>query len=371
MRKWVLKFQFLLFLFLSMGLKNYAQTSDTAKVVLFFPDKLKLYVNEKNREQLDQIQLKDLLITNFKLDWSAAYGSAYPYFSRKNEYYYINLSGLNYTPRIAITNRVFQYTPVSEIPELARRTSEKINIVSEKIWSATQPRDFKYYTVEEKKKSPTDPSWRTTIKEIQIDCDWDQHTQSAYFLFVELLQKYFPGIAINCTIRPKHYVERRKLGIPPVKRATFLYEKPNLTIPELRRMFKGKPYPLPLDVALPLWNWVQWFRNEQFLGAMHWNPTPPYDPDYYYSYPYGNDQFSSIDSTGFRILRDTVVDGHFLLKNDRLVKYPTDTMAIKSFFTTLNQKNAVANRQVILIDWDVKKLKAYASFIQNIRHMLH
>jgi len=371
MRIGVLKFQVLLFLFLSMGHKNHAQTTDTAKVVLLFPDNLNLFVNEKNRAQLDQIQLKDLLITNFKLDWSAAYGSAYPYFSRKNEYYYINLSGLNYTPRIAITNRVFQYTPVSEIPELARRTSEKINIVSEKIWSATQPRDFRYYTVEEKKKSPTDPSWRTSIKEIQIDCDWDQHTQSAYFLFVELLQKYFPGIAINCTIRPKHYVERRKLGIPPVKRATFLYENPNRTVPELRRMFKGKPYPLPLDVALPLWNWVQWSRNEQFLGAMHWNATSSFDPEYS-SFGSGvNNQFSSIDSTGFRILRDTVVDGQFLLKNDRLVKSPTDTMAIKSFFTTLNQKNAVANRQVILIDWDVKKLKAYASFIQNIRQMLH
>jgi hypothetical protein len=116
---------------------------------------------------------------------------------------------------------------------------------------------------------------------------------------------------------------------------------------------------------------VQWFRNEQFLGAMHWNATSSFDPEYS-SFGSGvNNQFSSIDSTGFRILRDTVVDGQFLLKNDRLVKYPTDTMAIKSFFTTLNQKNAVANRQVILIDWDVKKLKAYASFIQNIRHMLH
>jgi hypothetical protein len=356
-------FFFILFAF-SGGAAVFSQPSDSVSLV-FYARSFNSYTFESEIISLPkQLQGKNFQLQYFYLDWNEAYGGAFPTSSLSRNLYF-ELRDINFTPNITINKRVFQLTPSDELPELARRTSEKISAISEPFGDHLRSSSRFYNTSETKEKIPVDQSWRLRIKSINVDCDWDKATRDRYFLFLTLLQKYFPGIALTCTIRQQQFRERKTLGVPPLSRAIFFVEKLNLNPTDLRRLFRGAPYPLSLDVQLPLWNWLQWYRDDQLLGAFYWHPER-----YYYAKRFLSNAFYQEDSTGFQILRDTTVEGVFLQGNDQLRNTPPDSVGIQQFFKALNQKNKVANRRVILMDWDDNKIKAYARLLQNLRQVL-
>jgi hypothetical protein len=110
------------------------------------------------------------------------------------------------------------------------------------------------------------------VKEIQIDCDWTKGTKSAYFSFLEALQAKLGGIDLACTIRLHQIKYQESSGIPPVKKGLLMcYNMDDIDdVTTTNSIVSSKvlkqyvnentAYPLPLDLALPIFQWGLVFR---------------------------------------------------------------------------------------------------------------
>ena len=108
--------------------------------------------------------------------------------------------------------------------------------------------------------------------ELQLDCDWTERTRSNYFYLLERVRALLPADrSLSVTIRLHQFKYPERTGVPPADRGMLMaynlgslqeWEEPNsiLTPTALRRYFQRTDYPLPLDLALPLFRWGVLFR---------------------------------------------------------------------------------------------------------------
>ncbi len=119
--------------------------------------------------------------------------------------------------------------------------------------------------------------------EIQIDCDWTKNSSALYFRLLQHLkeQDFFRDKLLSCTIRLHQVKYTSANGIPPVDKGLLMvYNMGNLTRygghnsilepGEAIQYLKGLgTYPLPLDVALPLYHWAALFEQKRFKGILY------------------------------------------------------------------------------------------------------
>ncbi len=116
------------------------------------------------------------------------------------------------------------------------------------------------------------------IHEVQLDCDWTQLTQESYFVLCEKTseQLHKLGVQLSCTIR----LWQLSLPAPPVGRGVLMLYNTGalasvnttnsiLDNNDVKPYLKNKTYALPLDYALPTYEWYVWFRNGQYQGILH------------------------------------------------------------------------------------------------------
>lgn len=118
----------------------------------------------------------------------------------------------------------------------------------------------------------------SSLKEYQIDCDWNASTRKNYFQFLRRMQLLRPQYTISATLRLYQVKYPEKAGIPPVDRgmlmmynigdATKLSPTNSIFDADLAEEYlTGKSYPLPLDFALPTFSWGLFYRNGKLLGV--------------------------------------------------------------------------------------------------------
>ena len=119
--------------------------------------------------------------------------------------------------------------------------------------------------------------------EIQIDCDWTAGTKDIYFKLLSALkqQPYFKGKTLSCTLRMHQVKFTTSSGIPPVDKAMLMCysmgdikkpgERNSILDVELAKSYLHKInlYPLPLDIALPVYEWCVLFRDDKYRGILH------------------------------------------------------------------------------------------------------
>lgn len=118
------------------------------------------------------------------------------------------------------------------------------------------------------------------LKEVQLDCDWTESTQNAYFSLCKevgaLLHE--EGIHLSSTIR----LHQLRSTVPPVDCGVLmLYNTGSLqsasetnSIISRNEVAKYIPnrkvsYALPLDFAYPTYRWELVFRGDHFSGILH------------------------------------------------------------------------------------------------------
>ncbi len=118
------------------------------------------------------------------------------------------------------------------------------------------------------------------FSEIHIDCDWTPTTRDNYFYFLKKL-KTLAKKSISATLRLYPYKYPDKMGILPVDKAMLMCYNLNNPLSDseensilestvLEKYLKGtKKYPVHLDVALPIFNWMLWYRNNVFSGIIY------------------------------------------------------------------------------------------------------
>lgn len=161
-----------------------------------------------------------------------------------------------------------------------------------------------------------------TIREIQIDCDWTATTRDKYFLLLQKLKQHqlLQGKILSATIRLYQCKYKLKTGVPPVDRGLLMcYNMGNLKNPltknsildpeELEQYTENlNQYPLDLDIALPLFNWKVLFRKNEYAGLIQNLPTENLDKKL----------LTNRDGNTFRLLKDTILMGYDLHKDDMI-----------------------------------------------------
>lgn len=116
-------------------------------------------------------------------------------------------------------------------------------------------------------------------RELQLDCDWTDGTREAFFALTREVKRQ-SGLTLSATIRLHQVKYRERTGVPPVERGMLMfYNMGKITAeagsrsifdPEAASRYVSRvgEYPLPLDVALPIWSWTVHVRDGQVLDVL-------------------------------------------------------------------------------------------------------
>ena len=160
------------------------------------------------------------------------------------------------------------------------------------------------------------------ISELQIDCDWTGETRGSYFALLEAIRREVASSnwRLSATVRLHQLRDRHTSGIPPVERGMLMvYNTGNPADPSVRNAIfdaadiKGYlkslgSYPLPLDVALPLFSWGVVFHEGSFFVLL--NNLAESDLH--------RPEIDSLGDDWYRLTSDIYVDGNHLFAGDRI-----------------------------------------------------
>jgi len=168
---------------------------------------------------------------------------------------------------------------------------------------------------------------RPDYPEIQMDGDWTPSTRESYFSLLKALKERMgksraqPVPDLSATIRLHQVKYRSQTGVPPVDRGILmvyhtsapqeLNTKNSILDDEDARDYLRdiKDYPLPLDVALPLFCWGSHFNQlGHFLKVLRIKPDDPAIGRY----------FVHLGGTLYRAEEDVYLGGFRYMKGDYL-----------------------------------------------------
>ena len=262
----------------------------------FYHWQTQLSIDSIEQGLLNQIHCERLYVKFFDVDWDYNRKEASPraelLLEKRPEQH------LDIVPTIFITNRCFQELPQTQLGELASTIYEK-----------------------------TQALWPDLIPiEIQIDCDWTATTQAAYFSFLEQLKSLLPPeTALSTTIRLHQYRYPKQTGVPPVDRGMLMYyNMGDLTdwteVNSILNLDKAAPYlepetyPLPLDLALPLFRWGVLFREGRMIKLIN-NLT---DADINSSKVKNLKSDVKLGYSRWLVTEDHYLNGYYLYKGDQI-----------------------------------------------------
>ena len=307
-------------------------------------------ISKEERKVVDQLGVQKLYVKCFDVVWDKQTNSAVPV--AKINIPDASLHAFTIIPVVFITNEVFQYTKDSmAIAPLANKVVALLLQIVQQYQLPPPP-------------------------EIQFDCDWTATTKDQYFQLLRLIkeqlkQNGYGATVLSATIRLYQCRYLSKTGVPPVERGLLMcYNMGNLKNPvtnnsilEVKELEKYigslHSYPLPLDVALPLFDWKVLFRKGQYAGLVK---------------ELNNDRLNNnpavtADGNRYTFLRDTSIERYTFYTGDVL---RDEQSAYKDIMAAARLVNRQLNNQslsVILYHLDSLTLSKYP--IHELEDMLH
>lgn len=119
----------------------------------------------------------------------------------------------------------------------------------------------------------------TQYQHLQVDCDWTEQTRDDYFAFLERLRADYPHISVTLRLHQVKYAQRT--GVPPAERAVLMYyNMSDIRDPDTlnyildnavgqRYLQNFAEYPLPLDLALPLYRQTRVIRQGRLVQLVN------------------------------------------------------------------------------------------------------
>jgi len=202
------------------------------------------------------------------------------------------------------------------------------------------------------------------LREIQFDCDWSKSTQHKYFSLLKLLKNELSaiGIELSATIRLHQIKYVKEAGIPPVERGMLMYYNMgkvqeistvnSILDNQIGAQYLSKlgDYPLPLDVALPLFKWGVLFRDKKMIKLLNQlEETTIADEK----------RFRKVNKNHWQVIKSTYLDGVYLYENDeiRMEKVVFDELSAAA--DLLQQQLKRANRSIVFYHLDSMVLKDF------------
>ena len=316
--------------------------------IAFYHWRTQLQLNAAEQQYLKQLDAKRLYVKFFDVDWNFNRAAAIPLASAQIKE--SGLGDLEIIPTIFITNRTFTHLSTDSIPALADRIYQRIFQLC--------PDHFR-------------------IQEIQLDCDWTQSTKSAYFQLLKALEQSLTPkqIDLSVTIRLHQIKYFERTGVPPVKRGMLMFynmgdlerwEEPNSILNlEIGNSYLDRlgEYPLPLDLALPLFEWGVAFRGEQFIKLI--NNLRAEDLE-------RNPSVVKIAPKRYILNKSAYINGYYLYKGDRLRLENCEMQQLKKAATVLAKKRSFAQQRVTFYHLDSILIKQFPYVeLEKIRSEFH
>ena len=254
-----------------------------------------LALSETEKQHLGSLHSSKLYIKFFDIDINTASTEPFP-LAR------LQLDSNSFIPdtiipTVFITNRSLLNLEPAQVEQLAQRLFKLIGDLAKPLGPVSMP-------------------------EVQIDCDWSQQTRNNYFLLLKTLrEQHLPADQfLSATIRLHQLKYPDQTGIPPVDRGMLMFynmgevtqwqEQNSILNLEIAAQYirPASPYPIPLDLALPLFRWGVLFRGGKMIKLIN---------------ELGSEQlrdttrFRAIDNAHFQVTRSTYLDGYYLYKGDQ------------------------------------------------------
>jgi hypothetical protein len=237
-----------------------------------------------------------LYVRFFDVGWSEADGAPMPV-APLDRWYQPVMDTVEVVPVVFITNDAFTHLDTAGATALAKQVHRKImahlKMASEarfngRAWEAIENHWYSPTPYRQKSKRfdelhVRDSLYDVELKrlgEVQFDCDWTAGTRAQYFAFLREAKKLFGDQRISSTIRLYQYKYPARAGVPPVDRGMLMcYNAGNIKDPgtvnsifdrrEVMSYLDGKQvYPLPLDYALPVFEWALLYRGGKFEAIL-------------------------------------------------------------------------------------------------------
>lgn len=263
----------------------------------FYHWQTQLAIDTTQETQLERLGVSRLYVKFFDVDWDAGRQQLIPKAALQVDT--TRLTGLEeIVPCVYITNRSFLEATDAQLAQLPNQVYRKVEQLKQQL-----PADIQ-------------------IRELQVDCDWSARTRAAFFDFLTEVrtQTEALGWQLSATIRLHQLANPEGTGIPPVDRGMLMFynmgtlsswEEHNsiLNLETALPYLSGRraTYPLPLDMALPVFNWGVLFRDGRFTQLLN-----------------NLDTFQLRDSTRFeklapyrfRVRKNTYLQGSYIYQDD-------------------------------------------------------
>ncbi|GAA4766793.1 hypothetical protein GCM10023230_15640 [Flavobacterium hankyongi] len=292
-------------------------------------------LSDKEDSIINNVKVNKFYVKFFEVEHSDAMGN-YPV--AKTDINFYRHDSMQIVPTVYLRNSVFIKASKGSLDTLA----DNVNFLIDKYCKEKFQR-------------------QQSVKEFQMDCDWTQKSRDNYFYFLKKL-KNISKKEISCTLRLYPYKYPEKMGIPPVDKATLMcynlinplenHDKNSiLDIDELKSYLNtNNKYPLHLDVALPVYSWMQVYQNNQFSNVIYTNNKTV------------RKILKPIKPLWFEVLRDTVVEETYLRIGDKIKYEEMDADKIKKAINVIkNNANLRKEVTVTLFHFDVQQLTNYSN----------
>jgi hypothetical protein len=292
-------------------------------------------LSDKEKSIVKDLKVRKLYVKYFEIDHNESFGD-FPI--AKTSLHLYEQDSVTIVPTVYIKNEVFKSASKKDMDSLA----DNVNFLIDK------------YTKD--KFSRANP-----VTEFQMDCDWTLKTKDNYFYFLKKL-KEISNKQISCTLRLYPYKYPDKMGIPPVDKATLMcynlisplenHSKNSiLDVDELGLYLnKKRKYPLHLDIALPIYSWMQVYQNNKFSKVIYTNHKQILK------------SLREIKPMWYDVKADIVVDNFYLRTGDK-IKYETLTSEQINKAIEVIKKNVVfdPDTTITLFHLDEEQLSNYSN----------
>lgn len=263
----------------------------------FYHWKTRLEIDSEQQEWMQKLEAQRLYVKFFDLDWNANAQRLVPLAQLRVDTH--RLAGIKeIVPCIYITNRSFLNANKEELQSLPKQLIRKV--------------------LQLKKQLPE----YLSIRELQIDCDWTPRSRAAFFTFLDSVRSHAEAVSwqTSVTIRLHQLADPKGTGVPPADRGMLMFynmgaldnwQEPNSILnleaakPYLSRA--GNTYPLPLDLALPVFSWGVLYRDGYFTRLLNNLDTIQLSD---------TSRFEKLDTYRFRVRKNGYLQSSYVYQDD-------------------------------------------------------
>ena len=205
---------------------------------------------------------------------------------------------------------------------------------------------------------------KISIQEIQIDCDWTLESKDNYLRFIEVFKK-ISNKKLSATIRLHQIKYFKKTKIPNVDRGVLMYYNMGKIASDslnsiydrsiaIRYLSSLKNYPLPINIALPVYSWGIHIRDGKIIGLRNKIDTNNLK---------NNNSFVLTKKNWFTIKKSSFTGSIFYKENDQLKIETISRNDLLEMADDIEENTNQNPKEIIFYDLDEFNLKNYDTTI--------